>query len=343
MSEKIIAGVDVWYGAVKACVLDEQNERNTTYFPRFLAEDETTHFEELRGLTAYGINGKRYLIGNDALLYPENITRDEAKDYINHEEYWLCIGKALHDTGIFDQGDSVRIDRLVLGVAPGHYTQEIRQSMKARAGKGVDFVVKNKTYRFTVENTHILPQGAGAYFRHVMNDHGKLKNPDDYKYLYGICDVGFRTSDFVLFEQGRFLGGKELSEDTGIRIVLESLQEYVRKKYDNYNCHVGLLTDVLQGKPLVYKGQDIDLGEVKTKMLTDLTGRIEKAVQKRWEDRLNRMKNIILCGGGAYHFADAVFLAGHKSQIHIPEQPEFSNAIGFFRYGMMEQAKDARK
>jgi activator of 2-hydroxyglutaryl-CoA dehydratase len=68
-----------------------------------------------------------------------------------------------------------------------------------------------------------------------------------------------------------------------------------------------------------------------------ITKRIEPEVLKRWEGRINRMNKIILCGGGAYFFKDTnVFLKEHRRQIFIPAQPEMANAIGFCRYGVMQ-------
>jgi hypothetical protein len=58
---------------------------------------------------------------------------------------------------------------------------------------------------------------------------------------------------------------------------------------------------------------------------------------KRWEGRINRMNKIIICGGGAFFFKDTNgFLKEHRKQIFIPKQPEMSNAIGFYRYGVMQ-------
>ncbi len=330
------AGVDVGFGAVKSCIFNGRVRTNC--FPRLLSRDEATGFEELRGLTDYGIGGRRYLIGEDALFYSENIIEDEAKDYMHRDEYWLCVAKAFHDSGVFSGSDSVSLGRLVLGVAPGYFTPEIRDSLKQRAAKGIEFTVKDRVYSFRAEHCHVLPQGAGAYFRYMLNEFGGTKSTSEYQYLYGICDIGFRTTDFILFEQGKFLGGKRLSEDIGVRTVMESLQDYISKTYDNYSCHIGFTADVIRGKPLMYKGGDVDLSDVTGKMVADLTDRIEKAVMKRWEDGLNRMKKLILCGGGAYHFGNG-FLKDNKSQIHIPKSPELSNAIGFYRYGRMENNK----
>ena len=149
--------------------------------------------------------------------------------------------------------------------------------------------------------------------------------------------MGFRTTDFLIFENGQFIGEKEeLSEDTGIRMVLEKLQSYIKKKYGKEE--IEFLEPVLKGKPYEFRGEDYDLTDIVAQLILDhINKRIEPEVLKRWEGRINRMNKIIICGGGAYFFKDINdFLKEHRKQIFIPGEPEMSNAIGFCRYGVMQ-------
>jgi hypothetical protein len=186
-------------------------------------------------------------------------------------------------------------------------------------------------------NVKILPQGSGAFFAETLTDSGLIKEKDGYKRLYGILDVGFRTTDFLIFENGQFIGEKEeLSEDTGIRTILEKLQSHIKKKYDREEPE--FLEPVLRGKPFEFRGEKHDLSDVVAQLTSDhISKRIEPEVLKRWEGRINRMHKIIICGGGAYFFKGMNdFLRAHRKQILIPVEPEISNAIGFYRYGVMQ-------
>ena len=171
----------------------------------------------------------------------------------------------------------------------------------------------------------------------MLTDSGLVKERTNYKKLYGILDVGFRTTDFLIFENGQFIGEKEeLSEDTGMRTVLEKLQSYIKGKYDKEELEY--LERVLRGESFEFRGEKHDLKNVVAQLVSDhIHQRIEPEVLKRWEGRLNRMNKIIICGGGAYFFKDANgFLMEHRKQIFIPLGPEMSNAIGFCRYGAMQ-------
>jgi len=189
-----------------------------------------------------------------------------------------------------------------------------------------------------VYRPEILPQGSGAFFAETLTDNGLIIEKDGFKKLYGILDVGYRTTDFLIFENGQFIGEKEeLSEDTGIRTILEKLQSFIKKKYDKEQLE--FLEQVLRGKPFEFRGEEQDLSDIVSELIAEhIFKRIEPEVKKRWEDRVNRMHKIIFCGGGAHLFKDMNgFLQKHRKQIRVPVEPEMSNAIGFYRYGVMQE------
>lgn len=171
-----------------------------------------------------------------------------------------------------------------------------------------------------------------------------IKEKNGYKKLHGILDIGYRTTDFLIFENGQFVGEKEeLSEDTGMRIVLERLQSYLKKKYEKEELE--FLQPLFKGKPFQFRGDEIDLRNVIAQLASEhIRKRIEPEVLKRWEGRLNRMHKIIICGGGAYFFRGMNgFLETHQKQIHIPIEPEMANAVGFCWYGVMQDTVETLK
>ena len=332
--DTIISGMDIGFGQVKVCLKNGAGEVQTLCFPRIFAEAKSSDWG-LNNHCIYGIEGDRFYVGEEALSYQDSFIRRDYRDYVKDKTYWLCISKALVDLGTFDSEDNVRIRRLILGLAPGHYSRANIKHMKMKAHSGIEFVYNHKTYRFSVENVKILPQGSGAFFAETLTDDGLIKEKDGYKKLYGILDVGFRTTDFLIFENGQFIGEKEeLSEDTGIRTVLEKLQSYIRQKFDREEPE--FLERVLRGELFEFRGKKHDLSDVVAQLTSDhISKRIEPEVLKRWEGRINRMHKIIICGGGAYFFKDD-FLKAHRNQILIPMKPEISNSIGFYRYGVMQ-------
>ena len=332
----IIAGMDIGFGQVKVCLKNDQPESRKLCFPRIFAEAKTNNWG-LNSHRIYEIEGDRFYVGEESLSYQDSFIRHDYRDYVKDKTYWLCICKALTDLGIFNESDNVRINRLILGLAPGHYSQDNIIHMKRKAMQGVEFTANNKCHRFSVENVKILPQGSGAFFAETLTDSGLTKEKDGYKKLYGILDVGYRTTDFLIFEKGQFIGEKEeLSEDTGMRTVLENLQSHIKKLYGKEELE--FLETVLRGRPYEFRGEAHDLKSVVAQFVAEhIRKRIEPEVLKRWEGRINRIYKIIICGGGAHFFRGTTdFLKKHQKQFLIPERPEMANAIGFYRYGVMQ-------
>ena len=339
----INAGMDIGFGQVKVCLRNGNFEPQTLCFPRIFAEAKASDWG-LNNHTIYGIEGERFYVGEEALSYQDSFIRHDYRDYVQDKTYWLCVCKALVDLGIFNENNSIRIRRLILGLAPGHYSQENIKHMRFRALQGVEFAVNNRMYRFSAANVKILPQGSGAFFSETLTAYGLIKGKNGYKKLYGILDIGYRTTDFLIFENGQFIGEKEeLSEDTGMRTVLERLQSYLKKKYEKEELE--FLEPLLKGKPFQFRGEEIDLRNVIAQLASEhIRKRIEPEVLKRWEGRLNRMHKIIICGGGAYFFRGKNgFLETHQKQILIPNEPEMANAVGFCRYGVMQNAMETLK
>jgi activator of 2-hydroxyglutaryl-CoA dehydratase len=185
----------------------------------------------------------------------------------------------------------------------------------------------------------VLPQGSGAFFAETLTESGFVKKSDKYKKLFGILDVGYRTTDYILFENGQFINDSgDLSNDTGMRSVLEKLQSYIKQEYDREELEY--LAPLLKGQMFDYRGETLDLNPIVTRLAKEhIRKRIEPEVLKRWEGRLNRFHKIIICGGGAHFFRDMPdFLKDHQKQIYIPDDPEMINAAGFCRYGAMQEA-----
>ena len=118
--------------------------------------------------------------------------------------------------------------------------------------------------------------------------------------------------------------------------MLEKLQSYVKKKYEREE--IEFLEPLLKENPFKFRGESHDLRDIVSQMISEhIRKRIEPEVMKHWEGRLNRMDKIIICGGGAHFLRNFnSFLKRHQKQIQIPLDPEMANAIGFYRYGVMQ-------
>lgn len=229
--------------------------------------------------------------------------------------------------------------------SPPDITMQIQAQMARKIRTGIEMWHNRKEIRFSAEKVTILPQGAGAYFETMLTDEGVIENPEKWKKMYGILGIGYRTTDYVLFDKAKIITVKELSEDTGVRDILEKVLKYVVRKYDYKDRNLEYLEPLLRGNQLDCRGDKIDLsGKVREIVADHFRKKIEPGLRKRWESRLERMEKIVVCSGGARLLKMIPdFMKGHEKQILIPDNPEMSNAIGFYRYAAMEEQIKERK
>lgn len=360
-----IAAIDVGYGQVKAMISPRQAsahlESKKICFPRVIAPHQGKKWSSIKTATVYCIEDEEYILGHDARAMRQHILSDQAKDYIHKPTYWLMIGKALHDMAAFNgssiaNGNDLIINKCVLGLAPGHHTDEIESKMRKKLTKGFSFAVKtargNEQFSVKADKVYLLPQGAGPYYKFLIDQNGKVKKHNNgatrpSELLYGIIDIGHETSDYVVFEHRHYVTPKENpSEPNGVRYVLEKILEHVKEKYGYTGERSEMLVEILQGKPFFWKGDHIDLTKEVTEIVqTHVHKNIVPNIMQRWQSFMGQMNRIFICGGGASMIKTFVpeFLQDYKKQIVLCDEPETSNIVGFHRFALLKDLAETQQ
>lgn len=340
--QKIIAGFDIGYGNVKAVFQDRTGKIHHHTFPRVIATDSGVNgaWSDMRSVTVYGMDTLQFLIGSDAILNLKRAISLETRNYMDHPSYWACLAKAFYEEGLLTPDNTIiHIDRLILGLAPGHYSKELVKRMVNTARVGFDIVINHQTYRITAKVVMVLPQGAGAYFSYLFDTNGQYKKGkeaviDD---MFGIVDIGYKTLDFMIFSNGQFVPDvEELSEDNGFKIIVDSLREKIFQRY-NLKLDVERLNrSIANGCTMKINRKVVDLKpDLRELSQRYIEQTLEPEMLKRWEDHLPLMERLILCGGGANIIPySETFSQKHASMLFIPEYPEMDNAKGFFKFGI---------
>ena len=354
-TKEAIAAIDVGYGQVKAVIsnrpLSQNLDTRTICFPRVIASHQGKKWESLRSASVYSLTSKDedgYIIGEDARALRQHILSDQSKDYIGKPTYWLALGKAFVDMGAFNgagfaHNNKLVLKKAVLGLAPGHHTNEIETLMRETLSKGVNFTVNGERYSIQAEEVFLLPQGSGPYFEHLLTDDGKTKNNGNSRIsdrLFGIIDIGYETIDYVVFEQKQYVPPKESpSEPNGIRYILEKLLDHVKAKYDYKDDKSESLKEVLYGNPFTWRGEEHDLTAVVEKIVRQhIDKNITPNITQRWQSFIGQMYKIFICGGGAEVIKKYApdFLNEYKNQLVFCENPELTNVVGFHRYALLK-------
>ncbi len=346
MPDKVL-GCDVGFGAVKAVGANGHGNLATTIFLKALANADThrdmgkTRFQMGVSDDVYTINDRAYFIGHPALLHSKRLVNANTRDFIRSEAHCALVCKTVTDLGFFaDERSSIDLDYLVLGVPPGMYTKQVAGELISQFKQGVTFARNGREYRFRPARTTIVPQGIGAFYEHILADNGAVRESSYKNKNIGIVDIGYRTTDLVLFKESRYMADLVHTEDTGLGSdtgPIGLLRQYIHETYGRLIEQADLLKDIFEKRCFLHEGEQIDISTICIELVVrHFRKYIEPTVLATWDQELHGLSPIIVCGGGALYLQHVPeFLQRFAKNILIPDDPAMANARGYYRYAQL--------
>lgn len=188
-----------------------------------------------------------------------------------------------------------------------------------------------KTVKFKLEEILVLPQGYGSYLSYALDRDGK-KIPERIVPT-AVIDGGEKTIDIVAAD-GRYIHTVSKSIPSSLDAVYHDLQREIDAKYDDYLERSTIEQYIRTKSPyLTPNGESVDLEEMRKQVLEkhmpEIINRIQMTV------RAMRPQKVLVAGGSGDMLFDGikqVFPSAEKVESMI-----FSNAVGYFRYGLLRQ------
>jgi hypothetical protein len=189
-----------------------------------------------------------------------------------------------------------------------------------------------ETVQFKLDNILTLPQGYGSYLSYALDREGK-KIPDRIV-ATAVIDGGEKTIDIVAAD-GRYINTYSKSIPSSLDAVYHDLQREIDARYDDYLERSTIESLIRSRTPYITpNGESVDLEamrkQVLEKHLPEIINRIQMTV------RPMRPAKVLVAGGSGdmlYEGIKAVFPSAEKAESMI-----FSNAIGYYRYGLLRLA-----
>lgn len=191
-----------------------------------------------------------------------------------------------------------------------------------------------ETVKFKLDNILALPQGYGSYLSYALDrDGNKIA---DRIVPTAVIDGGEKTIDIVAAD-GRYINTYSKSIPSSLDAVYHDLQREIDSRYDDYLERSTIESYIRSHTPYVTPvGESVDLEEMRKqvleKHLPEIINRIQMTV------RAMRPQKVLVAGGSGdmlYDGIKAVFPSAEKVESMI-----FSNAVGYYRYGLLRQGND---
>ena len=176
-----------------------------------------------------------------------------------------------------------------------------------------------------VEKVKVIPQPFGSYFDLVLNDDGKLKEPEKIRERVGIIDIGFQTTDLALATP-QFVEASSGSLEVGVRSVADQLSRDLSKSH-SITLDTTEAEEVLRHGSMRIFGEIVDLSEMIEIRTREVAEVILSFAHSLW-GRGEKLDRLILSGGGANIFRS--YFSGYRN-LHVPSDPSLSNVRGYLK------------
>lgn len=334
----VVRAVDLGYGNVKFTLqhLDAFGPISCELFPsRSPAAGE-------RGLTAGVVKGRDTVVikvGNDEYEVGRGVamaqgTFDESaildKTFCLSDAYMARMRGALYYMMGSDKGtkyfDGDKIGMLVVGLPVSTYQQaDLRTKLRNRL-VGKHELPSGKSVN--VERVLVMPQPLGAFFEYAM-ENGMLDKMKHQNNL--IIDPGFFTFDWLLCSGLVPMDQRSGSVMRGMSAVTKSIAEAANKK-EGWEADTGMLARILDdhfrdGKPFNVYSKDYNVADYMSAGRPIINEAVASLVNSVGDGV--DIQNIILAGGGAMIYRDAIAEKFPRHNIIVTKSPVFSNVRGF--------------
>ncbi len=331
----ILLGLDIGFGDVKLALNIHSGNRSNgktvlTKFPTAIAYARDGIIGDLGSEEkTYRFNGKNYFVGDSALQCRDVFsTRDI--DFLTTFSPLLAFAAMMQTTetkagGLDPETLSASEKHLCLGMPLAHFhsrRSDLLEIMKKSRVSDVEL---------GFETIDIRAQGQGIYFDYMLDEAGSpITERQNLNIL--VVDIGFNTVDILGVVNGR--PSREWSgmiDRGGISRIGEQVGNYLQREF-HFELPEQALKDVLQKKTIALYGASKDISWAIRKASEEYAAWLLQEIRSRWEGFVKKAHCLILAGGGAYYVKQAFSATYPPGFLHVPKNPEFSNAIGFQKY-----------
>jgi len=320
-----VLGLDLGYSNLKVAYGDKNAKCKTVLRPagaapadRFGARfDGTAHEDYIHVL----VDGEEFVAG----VSPDRAElwgRALHADYATSQSY-----KALFYAGLL-LSEMDTIDVLVTGLPVSQFMDEERKTALIEQVSGVHQVTPKRSVE--IKRVKVVPQPIGGLLDYVsQNEHDEI---DDARIL--VIDPGFFSVDWVVVANNDFHRQSSGTSLNASSVVLEETGKLIAK---DHGCQISTETlenAVRAGKDSVLVfGQRVEIAPYVDAAAKTVSSVVLEAIQKSMRTENKNIDRVVLVGGGATFFKEAVSNAFPRVQVVTPNDSVFSNARGFWIMG----------
>ncbi|MBA3012176.1 MAG: ParM/StbA family protein [Proteobacteria bacterium] len=328
-----IVGIDVGFGFTKA-----YNGKNSVIFKSLIGDATDIQFRSFLGEESstsnlhITLNDKSYFLGNYAEQQSNiaEFTLDQEKLIENFVKI-LAIAAA----GICC--NTAGPINVVTGLPVGYLKRDSRRLKEMIQGiHEITFHTANgrdETKRIHIDKIHVIPQPIGSIFNLIFDEFGKIKDKNLASQKLGVVDIGFKTTDFSIFDHLQYIERGSSTMDTGISKCFSVFANKLRQE-SNINIELYRIFKFVKSGMIKIKGKEYNITNLKKRVYTHAASAIASDLNRLWENDWD-IDTIILSGGGSVELSEYLSPNIEGNVIPIPKDVDarFNNVQGYCKFG----------
>ena len=332
-----ILGIDVGFGFTKAT-----DGKETVVFKSIFGEATEIQFWvdfQDRHLTEYfhvSVDGKSYFVGDLAEQQSDVVSFTLDQDRMIADFVRLF---ALTVAGLFPEREDAGETPLhvVSGLPVGFFKQyhdRFREALKGRHTITYHSPDGNRlTRKLRIEAVQLLPQPMGSVLNLLMDADGRITDTELARQKIGVVDIGFRTTDYTVFDKLRYIERSSRTMDSGIAKAYAVIAGKLHEK-SGVNVELYRLFDAVRKGAIKMRGQGFNFAKIRDQIYAQLAGTIAGDMDRLWSNDWD-IDTIVLTGGGCRDLAAHLqpLIAGNVRTASSQHDPRLSNVEGYLKYG----------
>lgn len=326
----VIRGLDVGFGSVKLTGADTSSLETCISFPSMAVGRSSLSLGSDQDVVVLNVDGKDFLVGRGVTRYMDSgAGRVLREGFSATPEYKALVLGALYMMG------QTRIDKLVMGLPVNMFA---RRMAELQWVKGNHRVAGSE---IEVASIEVVPQPLGGYAS-WMSTLDLVSRARSQAERTLIVDPGYYSLDWLVIDRVNISGARSgaLSHGGMGRIIRAIASEMGRKlgRSLEYELMYSKIEEGMRTKqPIKVAGEYVRLEDYQVdalQMSQDAVGTMMNTLQST-----DDIENIVLVGGGAKYYRQAVSNALGNREVQIGGHGEFANAMGFHAIGRQNASR----
>jgi plasmid segregation protein ParM len=315
----ITLGMDIGYSNLKLALKRDDHEQSIIlpsgaapadkFGTRFDGSLNTEHIHVL-------VDGQAYIAG---------VSPDKAALHSRalHAEYASSASyKALFHAALL-LAEADEIDVLVTGLPISQFNDTERKTALEKMMTGSHHVTPARS--IVVKKTLVVPQPIGGFLDYV-----KSKKVDVEDSRIFVIDPGFFSVDWVVINDGNLQKQSSGTSLSASSVILEQCAISIAQHY-GAKVAIEVLENALRAGKNSIKvlGKQVEFSAFLRDAVKIVAPSVLDAMQKAIRNEYGEPDEVLLVGGGAQFFEQAVKSVFNRISVNLPTEPVCSNARGF--------------